>query len=388
MSLMCSNCAKDQILKEFILSRSSRIPRCEICGSDDANALDADDPGLRSLVRALIRLHYSEWEYNPHWGGGGLEGLLFAENEITNYSPHWDEELYEDLILCFVEKGYEDYDKGISLFAGYDADGQQLPLLRSLKSDLSPKLEKLKKRLHTTNHFLLEKEVDALLRPHISNLLTDLASGTVMYRARIGYDRKAMPLMSWGDEWHFRPYSAGQLGAPPPPLARSGRLNRPGVSFLYLGTNEETAICEVRPHPGHYVSVGGFESMRTIQAADLTKVSILDYYTSDMLLDQYLLLKSIDSLLSLPVVPEDREKYSLTQFLSDAFRRLACEGVMYRSSVASGSNLAVFDTSSFKYVEKSAKAVQVSNLTYEYSAVSRMDRPEEEYLIAGDGNPI
>ncbi len=353
----------------------------------DANTLDSDDAELRSLVRALVRFHYSEWDYNEHWGGDGLEGLFLRENAITNYSPHWDDEAYEEAILGFFDQGYEEYDKGISLFAGYDADGQQLQLLRSLKSDSSPRLQKLREKLRTKNHFLLESEVDTLLEEHISNLVVSLPAGTVMYRARIGYDMKAVTHSSWGNEWHFRAYSAEKLGAPLPLLAASGRLNRSGVSFLYLGTNQETAICEVRPHPGHYVSVGSFESARAIQVADFTKVSIVDYYRSDKLLDDYLLLKTIDELLSLPVVPEDRGEYSLTQFLSDALRRLGLEGVVYRSSVASGANLAVFDASSFDYVDGSAKTQQVSQLQYSYAEVPKIG-PKENYIIDGNGNPL
>jgi hypothetical protein len=384
MRLICVNCAKDQVLKDFIFNRSNKVARCDICGTLNANGLDADDPELRSLVRTLVRFHYSEWDYNEHWGGSGLGRLLLAKNAITDYSPHWDQDLYDEILQGFFDSDYEDYDKGVSLFAGYQ-DEQRLPPLRALKSDYSPKLGLLQKELLTTNHFLLESEVDALLRPPSSKLSRTLLAGEVMFRARIGFAMKARPQCGMCEEWHYKPYSAEQLGAPPPALAGGGRLNRPGVSFLYLASNEDTAICEVRPHPGHYVSVGAFESTRVIRVADFTTLSIGDYFLSDKLLDQYLLLKTIDDLLGLPVVPEDRGRYSLTQFLSDALRRLGFEGVMYRSSVGSGSNVAVFDASSFKYIDGSAKSVQVSQLQYAYSPVPEMG-PKDDYLIDGEGN--
>lgn len=389
MTSICSKCAKAQVLRDFILKHSDRVAQCRICGSVEANLMDAGAPELRSLVRALVRFHYSEWDYNGHLGGVGLERLFFSENEITSYAANWDEDLYNDVILGFVDCGDEDYDTGVSLFAGYDTNGQNLKPLCSLKRDTCPKLLRIEKQLRTTNYFLLEKEVDSLLGPHVSKLISHLPAGTRMHRARIGYDQKALPIwsMAMDDDWHFKPYSAKQLGAPPPRLAGNGRLNRPGVSFLYLCTNEETAISEVRPHPGHHVSVGAFESTRTIQVADFTKVSILDYYRSDKLLEGYLMLKTIDDMFSKPVAPDDRGLYSLTQFLSDGLRRIGFEGVVYRSSVGSGSNLAVFDASSFKYVEGSGRTVQVSQVKYTYSALASMGQ-KCDYIIDGNGKPV
>jgi hypothetical protein len=311
---------------------------------------------------------------------------MMADNLITNYSPKFDEDAYLDFTAEVFDTGYEDYDKGTSLFAGYDDDGQ-LPLLRSLKIDRAFRLEQLEKKLGTTNHFLLESEVDALLKPHKPALAATLKEGTTMFRARIGVEKKAMPMSGWGDEWHYKPYTKGTLGAPPPSLAGSGRLNRPGVSFLYLATDEETAICEVRPHPGHNISVGAFESRREIKVADFTRVSISDFYRSDKLLDDFLLLKNIDDSLGLPVVPEDRAKYSLTQLISDSLRRLGFDAVAYRSSVGSGTNLAVFDASAFQYMKGSAKCVEVSRLQYSYSPVPKMGR-KDDYLYDGDGNML
>ena len=99
------------------------------------------------------------------------------------------------------------------------------------------------------------------------------------------------------------------------------------------------------------------------------------------------MLKTIDDMFSKPVAPDDRGLYSLTQFLSDGLRRIGFEGVVYRSSVGSGSNLAVFDASSFKYVEGSGRTVQVSQVKYTYSALASMGQ-KCDYIIDGNGKPV
>lgn len=250
-SLMCSRCARDPLLRRFIRRRSTNVTRCDVCRAKKVPVLSVADPALRGIVRALVRYHYSEWDYNTHFGGHGLEDLLTNENAITTISPGaaYDEDAYVDFTAEVFDTGYEDYDKGVSLFAGYDDDGQR-PLLRSLKTDRAFRLEEIEKALATTNHFELKPKIDALLAPHVSTLRSIVPAGTVTYRARIGFEMKAMPMGCWGDEWHYKPYSPKGLGAPPPGLAGNGRLNRPGVSFLYLATDENTAVCEVRPHPG------------------------------------------------------------------------------------------------------------------------------------------
>jgi hypothetical protein len=389
MSVVCSRCAKDPVLKRLIGRRSTNEARCDVCRSKKVPVLDVKDRALRNMVRALVRYHYSEWDYNSHWGGDGLESLLMEENLITTYSPEaaYNEEAYLDFTAEVFDTGYEDYDKGVSLFAGYDNCGQ-LPLLRSLKTERTFRLQKIERALETTNHFLLEQEIDALLAPYVPTLSALVPAGTVMHRARIGVKMKAMPMAGWGNEWHYKPYSAKDLGAPPPASGGNGRLNRPGVSFLYLATDEHTAICEVRPHPGHSISVGAFQSSRKLKVADFTKVSILNFYRSDKLLDDYLLLKNIDDSLGLPVAPDDKGKYSLTQLISDSFRRLGFEGVAYQSSVStSGTNLAVFDASTFDYVDGSAKCVEVMQLQYTFGPMPAMGS-KREYLYDGNGNML
>jgi hypothetical protein len=51
----------------------------------------------------------------------------------------------------------------------------------------------------------------------------------------------------WTADTVFQPFIGAAIGAPPLAEATPGRLNRDGVSFLYLATEEARAAAEVRP---------------------------------------------------------------------------------------------------------------------------------------------
>ena len=273
--------------------------------------------------------------------------------------------------------------EGISLFAGY-TDGVQNPLLVALKNDFDSRLRELRDQSLVRNHFLLDDEVKNLLTPHIRDLDTQFSKSSVLIRSRLGFADRAIPLMSLDDEKHYRPYSEESISAPPPPHANAGRMNRGGVSFLYLATDAETAIAEIRPHPGHFCSVGSFEAGRDIRVADLTSIDVCNYAASDRQLDEYLLLKTIDDLFSIPVTPESRTDYHLTQLLADAFRHLGFDAVCYRSSVGDGKNYVVFDPQLFNYVNRSGAVYKIKKLHYRQDKMIPMG-DDDDYMTRPDG---
>jgi len=387
MPYICSNCAKDQHLKILIDQEGEIISACDICHSSNVKGLDCKNASLRSLFRALLRYHYSEWQYNIHMGGDGLEALFLKNNPITNYDKSWNINIYEEVLLEFLQNGYEPYDKGISLFAGYDDNGHQLMPLVAIKNDFDRSLVRLQRELINVNYFLLEKESRKIIEPYSNILERTFLAGSILYRSRVGFEIRATPLFGWSDDWHYKPYSSNNLSAPPPYLASGNRMNRQGVSFLYLSTNESTAVSEVRPHPGHFVSVGSFKCAKDLRVADFNAVSILDFCDSDKSLDNFVLLKSIDELFALPIIPEDRQKYSFTQFLADTIRHLEFDGIGYKSSVGEGTNYVFFDPGTFSYVEDSARVVRIQQLEYTHIPLTTMNQ-DEEYMTDQEGNYI
>jgi hypothetical protein len=84
-----------------------------------------------------------------------------------------------------------------------------------------------------------------------------------LFRARIGIAKRFMRSDGgWTVETIYQSDIGAEVGAPPPPPQTTpGRLNRDGVSFLYLSTDEAIATAEVRPHPGNRVSIAASRSL-------------------------------------------------------------------------------------------------------------------------------
>jgi hypothetical protein len=335
--------------------------------------IDVNARRTREILRALLRFHFSEWDYNGHIGGEDIERLLGRPNPIIEHSNECG---VEEICLIAYESGYETADLGVSLFSGYD-DGFRLTPLEALSKGEDPFLAEIRRRLQTENHFHVAKEVERrlkLLRRHIDK---ELHSGTYL-RARIGVRQRAVRLGT--RQQVYVPYSCESLMAPPPPLAVSGRINRAGVSFLYAASDVSTAIAEVRPHPGHRVSTGGLRQTGVCRIADLTEVRLVDFAHSDSALDEFLFLRTIERDLATPVVPEERTRYLLGQVVADVLREMGFHGIAYRSSVAGGTNFCFFEPKAFEYIDGSATVVLVTGLQYDTAIVDSIRGLTSEYL--------
>jgi hypothetical protein len=381
MATICTRCSRDPDLVSLIEEAGTVIAQCSVCKSRGVVALDAEDQQLIATIRALIRKYFNEWEYNTHWGGDGLEALFQRENPILNYDAGWLPIDIEEATLPAVEEGYETATMPISLFAGY-YNGEQNMLLESLIHGDEERFHELLRRTRRENPYLIEPEVKSLLEPHLSLLRRQIPAGIVVHRARIGFaERNYQVFERPEDAWFYLPYEGRALGAAPPVAAASGRMNRAGVSFLYAASNQETALSEVRPHPGHVVSVGEFRSSRDLVVADFNQVSIRNFSSSDERLVDYWFLLSIDRLFSVPVPPEERQSYVLSQLFSDVIRQLGFDGIAFHSSIGIGLNYAFFDASGFDYVADSAQVLQVASLNY-------VNRPLKKLVQTADDGPI
>jgi hypothetical protein len=384
MSNFCLNCVKSDALKKHIAEFGELTEKCVVCAAENTKQIACDDPSFKSKFRALIRYFYSETDYNTHLGGESLELLFFRDNPITNYAANWNTDEYEGALMAVVEPAYEDLDKGISLYAGH-TDGQQNMHLIALRREYHEGLRGIRLTASRINHFLLDAPLRAMLEPLIGRVARVEHAGLGLYRARIGYQAKAFPITGWMEERHYRPYAATKLGAPPPPIAAAGRMNRSGVSFLYVASEAKTAVAEIRPHPGHYCSVGKFVAQRDLRVADLSAHQVTDFASSDKELDDFLLLRTVEDAFSIPVTPEERSEYHFPQLLADAFRHLGFDGVCYRSSVGLGKNFVFFDPAAFVYEPDSASVIRIDTLGYSCSPMQTM-AADEEYMTRPDGS--
>ena len=381
---ICVECAKHPSLKKFVLKHGAIGHECGICHRRDLIAsAPAKYEALSSLVRALVRFHYEEWSYNHHWGGeDGPVPLLCDENPIVEHkaAPGFprDAEESEGFLTGLFDPPYPDYDKGISVYAGHDEDGRRPPL-DAIGTSPSPLYERIANRLAKENYFEVEDDFAKMLAKLEDGINAFLPANTILFRARIGFAKRFVRCDGgWTTDTIYQPYLGDEIGAPPPPQATPGRLNRGGVSFLYLSTDEATATAEVRPHPGHSVSIASFRCLQEIRLADFGSIDIADFSGSDVTLSIFHLGYTIGREIGIPITPEDRHKYTVTQLVADLIRRQGYDGIRFPSSVGPGSNICVFQPGLFANEPAAGKIVYVKGLTYKTGKVKSLIEPTDE----------
>ena len=140
--------------------------------------------------------------------------------------------------------------------------------------------------------------------------------------------------------------------APPSDMASHGRANPPGIPYLYIGSTVETSISEIRPHTGEIVNVAEFKiDPRQLRIVDLRepKKTISPFTLGDEvsigpLRSDIDFLASLGDELTRPVRPRSAHiEYVPSQYLCEFIKKSGWDGVLYRSSVSDGSNLALFN---------------------------------------------
>jgi len=86
--ILCEHCLADNELKYEIQQRGYVVQRCPICHHEGGSAISATDPKIKRIFRALIRLNFSEWDYNTHLGGEGLETVVMGSPAIFSLGPN------------------------------------------------------------------------------------------------------------------------------------------------------------------------------------------------------------------------------------------------------------------------------------------------------------
>ena len=211
-------------------------------------------------------------------------------------------------------------------------------------------------RFHFVNALDLEK-----LKSLFKHFQKDYKKGKKFYRARISNNPQGYPFE--------------QMGNPPNELAKSGRANPNGISYLYIANDITTTLYEARASLFDYVSVGTFKLEEDIRVVNLSR-STYDVFRLAELesLEEVMLHGSfIDKLeeeLSKPRRKNDSElDYLPTQYLSELIKSMGFDGIEFRSSLYSqGYNVAIFYPEKFKCIE--ANVYDIENINLEYTQLN------------------
>jgi hypothetical protein len=146
------------------------------------------------------------------------------------------------------------------------------------------------------------------------------------------------------------PFLLADMGAPPRRVASHGRANPSGIPYLYLGSTAEVGIAEIRPHTGEKACVAEFSVPASLKLVDLRSprriISPFAFSDEDKLgplRSDVAFLERLGDELTRPIVPQGASfDYVPSQYLCEYIKKCGNDGVLYRSSVGEGINLALF----------------------------------------------
>ena len=172
----------------------------------------------------------------------------------------------------------------------------------------------------------------------------------------------------------FKGYNSSESGIPPANRVSSGRLNPERIKYLYLAEDPQTAVYEVRPTIGKYVSVATFKTTDEIKIYDLVKK--ISPQGEENPKNDFALFSVIQQRFSEPN-SGDILRYLPTQYLGEQIKKMGFDGIRFNSSLnQDGVNVVLFDDKKCKAI--CSDMIKVGNIKLQ------LDNPEiyqlEEYL--------
>lgn len=375
---VCYECCVAPLLKDLVV-RHGQISDCSLCKASSVRCIGTGRDDFLLAIKALIRYHFGEWQYHSKLGDGTLESLFFVDpNPILKINPSQDDIDREDVILSFLDD-VNDRQMQVEVFTAYGRDIYNYYPHTPVSAGQSGILQSASKALAEKNYFLVEDEYEAILRPVMPYISSTINAGARWHRARMGAKQRAADFNEVGTapRYFYEPHKDKAIGSPPVGVATAGRVNRPGVSYLYLASDTATAAAEIRPHPGELVSVGSFEITKDLRIVDLRSHDLTKLWRNDSELEMLELVIAMERVFATAAPPSKRSAYTLTQFLGEIFRRLGFDGVIFRSTVGDGDNLVAFDPAHAEWISGSSRVIDVKRVRYEWTDVDLFDESKK-----------
>jgi len=310
----CPECFDDRGLRNSIIPSLGPIRGiCSFCGSENVDLVEPIS--LNAYFELIANV------YEPSQEGKSLVEWLMEDWQLFGH-PRMDVAHAKELLGEILDDG-QIVRKSFVPSSSYSSKG----LLQ---------WETLRDEMMYQNRWFLDKNIDTDRLRQLLDLLLAEDLPREWFRARIRV----------GDEM----FLADQMGAPPKRLASHGRANPAGIPYLYLGSKPETATAEIRPHTGEVACVANF-IIPEIRAVDLrnprkfvSPFILTDADEIGQLRADLPFLERLGDELTRPVLPQGAAiDYIPSQYLCEFIKKSGFDGVVYRSSVSDGINLALFD---------------------------------------------
>lgn len=231
----------------------------------------------------------------------------------------------------------------------------------------------------TTRRYIGSPETAAFLKAvaatcHVRE--TILEPGKGLMRAQVAHGvRPIYQTLDDGEDIHIDDVECSAARSRMVPLrdrASDGRVNPRGIPCLYMATNEATAISEVRPAIGAYVTVAVMKCLRELKIIDCSVLSNNNFFyfkEPERPKMEEAVWSNIDKAFSAPVDrSDDAAEYAPTQILAELFRSLGYSGVAYRSAFGEeGYNVAIFNIDDFEVGE--CQLFKIKDIVHKYESL-------------------
>jgi RES domain-containing protein len=346
--VVCDRCLEDKYLRQLIVENADHR-RCNYCGRSSRKAIAAPVEVLMAPIAHALYSHFADPASaglprdDGEWVGG--EAITYTLDALSSLPLNGNADLVNDVAGAFSNdawypcaNGYWlDDPKHVEL--GYAWDG----FVHAVKTRARYFFQQ---PAPVDNDFDHQRPLSPLdLLKWIGDAASDLglvnsmAVGTTVFRVRL-----------CGAELEFA--SLDEMGPPPAGHAGAGRMNPPGIPYLYTALDPQTALAEVLPRPPCRAAVATLRLRAEVRVLDLTArpdiPSIFDEARAEQRQVLLFLGRFVDAI-SQPVLRDGRDHidYVPSQVVSEYFSQVhrfdghCLAGIVYPSAVRDGGKNAV-----------------------------------------------
>lgn len=217
------------------------------------------------------------------------------------------------------------------------------------------------------NRYIYDSDVKDFLQTVLEtskSRIEEIKEESILWRSQLGYNWEPY----YEGKEHVDDVPCAFVPERMKPLQNSaseGRANPKGIPYLYLSTDMNTAMAEVRPWIGSYISMAQFKLLKNVRLINCTsedKGTMIYLKEPEPEKREIVVWKDIDKAFSMPVTSnETTADYAPTQIIAELFKNNGFDGIAYRSSLGKGHNITLFDLNA---------AVPINCALYESKKVS------------------
>lgn len=341
----CAECFSDEQIQKMI-SVSGKRGNCDFCKKTNVPICTVDEASdVSDLISEVLNVYEGAEDGEPLYSAVIENWNIFRKDLSSSYN----------LIAAFCAAIYgdkeKDYNKKVCIPKSY-ADEYGI-FSGHTWSEFS---REIKEKNRFCNRYFRAEQLASFL----SYSTPKYSKGTELFRARI-CDRA-------------EGFTKDEMGQPPIGKRKPGRVNPEGIGVLYLTSDEQTALREVRASAFDYVTIGKFKLLKDIRVVDISGLNCISpaVYSSSIesLAANMEIFSDIAKEIAKPLRRNDSSlEYLPTQFITEFIKSKGYAGVSYTSTMGTGGvNIAAFDETMFECV--SVHVVEVKSIKYSFDKVN------------------